>query len=42
MPDGFRTQLESVVGEGTTVVITDNPILKKTTGKEMAVLSSHH
>jgi hypothetical protein len=42
MPEGFRTQLESVVGEGTTVVITDNPILKKTTGKEMAVLSSHH
>jgi hypothetical protein len=41
MPEGFRTQLESVVSEGTTVVITDNPILKKTTGKEMAVLSSH-
>ena len=42
MPDGFRNQLESVVGEGTTVLITDNPILRKTTGKEMAVLSSHH
>lgn len=41
MPEAFRTQLESVVGEGTTVVITDNPILRKTTGKEMAVLSSH-
>lgn len=42
MPEGFRTQLEPLVSEGTTVVITDNPILRKTTGKEMAVLSSHH
>lgn len=42
MPNAFRSQLETVVGEGTTVVITDNPILRKTTGKEMAVLSSHH
>lgn len=42
MPEGFRTQLESLVSEGTTLVITDNPILRKTTGKEMAVLSSHH
>ncbi|MGB4769937.1 MAG: L,D-transpeptidase [Chitinophagaceae bacterium] len=42
MPEAFRSQLQAAVGEGTTVVITDNPILKKTTGKEMAVLSSHH
>ncbi len=41
MPEPFRKQLEAIVGAGTTVVITDNPILRKTTGKEMAVMSSH-
>jgi hypothetical protein len=41
MPSAFKQQVEPLVGEGATVVITDQPILRKTTGKKVAVLSSY-
>lgn len=41
MPQDFQKQLSQAIGIGTTLVITDAPILEHTTGKEMALLSSH-
>ena len=40
IPDAFLQDIQPVMQEGTTMVITDAPILRKTTGKEMAVISS--
>lgn len=40
IPTTFRQQVEPLLAEGATVVITDQPILRKTTGKKVAVLSS--
>jgi hypothetical protein len=40
IPDAFLRELQTVLVEGTTMVVTDAPILRKTTGKEMAVISS--
>ena len=40
IPDAFLHDIQPVMQEGTTMVITDAPILRKTTGKEMAVISS--
>jgi hypothetical protein len=40
IPDAFLKEIQSLLTEGTTMLITDAPILRKTTGKEMAVLSS--
>lgn len=41
IPDAFLQQIQSVMLEGTTMIITDASILRKTTGKGMAVISSH-
>lgn len=41
IPDAFLQELQPVLLEGSTMIITDASILTKTTGKEMAVLSSH-
>jgi hypothetical protein len=41
IPDAFVKVLQPVLSEGTTLIITDAAILRKTTGKTMAVLSSH-
>jgi hypothetical protein len=40
IPDAFLKEIQPLLTEGTTMLITDAPILRKTTGKEMAVLSS--
>jgi len=40
IPDEFLQQLQPVLIEGTSLMVTDAPILRKTTGKDMAVLSS--
>jgi hypothetical protein len=41
IPDAFLLQIQPLLVEGTTMIITDAPILRKTSGKEMAVISSH-
>lgn len=41
IPDAFLVQVQPLIVEGTTMILTDAPILRKTTGKEMAVISSH-
>lgn len=41
MPLDFQKQLSQAIGIGTTLVITDAPILEHNSGKQMAVLSSH-
>ncbi|MCU0381799.1 MAG: L,D-transpeptidase [Chitinophagaceae bacterium] len=41
IPDAFLVQIQPLLVEGTTMIITDAPILRKTSGKEMAVISSH-
>lgn len=41
VPDSFLREVQQIISEGTTMIITDAPILRKTTGKDMAVLSSH-
>jgi hypothetical protein len=41
IPNEFLVNIEPLMIEGTTMMITDAPILRKTTGKEMAVLTSH-
>jgi hypothetical protein len=41
IPDAFLQEIQPLMTEGTTMMITDAPILRKTTGKEMAVLSSN-
>jgi hypothetical protein len=40
IPDAFLQDIQPVMQEGTTMIITDAPILRETTGKEMAVISS--
>lgn len=41
IPDGFKQAIQPLLTDGTTLVITDAPILRKTTGKQVGVLSSH-
>jgi hypothetical protein len=41
IPDAFLRELQTVLVEGTTMVVTDAPILRKTTGKTMAVISTN-
>jgi hypothetical protein len=41
IPDAFLNEIQPLMIEGTTMMITDAPILRKTSGKELAVLSSH-
>jgi hypothetical protein len=40
IPDEFLQKCGPVIAEGTTLLVTDAPILRKTSGKEMAVLTS--
>lgn len=40
IPENFTKELLPYIAEGTTLMVTDAAILRKTTGKEMAVLSS--
>jgi hypothetical protein len=40
IPDPFLVQIQPLLVEGTTLMVTDAPILRKTSGKEMAVMSS--
>jgi hypothetical protein len=40
VPDAFLHALVPSLGEGTTLVITDEPVLESTTGVNLAVLSS--
>ena len=41
IPDEFRRDLVPLLVSGTTLMVTDAPILEETTGKQMAVLSSN-
>lgn len=41
MPHDFQQNLAMVIVSGTTLMVTDAPILEHTTGKEMALISSH-
>ena len=41
MPDEFRKHVVPLLVSGTTLMVTDAPILEETTGKQMAVLSSN-
>lgn len=41
IPDPFLVDIQPLLVEGTTLVVTDAPILRKKTGKDMAVISSH-
>jgi hypothetical protein len=41
IPDAFLVQIQPLIIDGTTMILTDAPILQQTTGKEMAVISSH-
>lgn len=41
IPDAFLREIQEILLEGTTLMITDASILRKTTGKEMAVVSSN-
>jgi hypothetical protein len=41
MPDEFRRLVVPLLVSGTTLMVTDAPILEETTGKQMAVLSSN-
>jgi hypothetical protein len=41
IPDDFLRMLQPSLTEGSTMIITDAPILRKNTGKDMAVLTSH-
>lgn len=40
IPDEFLQKCGPVIAEGTTLLVTDAPILRKTSGKEMTVLTS--
>jgi hypothetical protein len=40
IPDPFVAEIQPLLVEGTTLMVTDAPILRKTSGKEMAVMSS--
>ena len=41
IPDEFRRDLVPLLVSGTTLMVTDAPILEETTGRQMAVLSSN-
>ena len=41
MPEGFRVQIDPLLVPGTTLMVTDAPILEHTTGVAMTVLTSH-
>lgn len=41
MPPNFQQLLQPLLVSGTTLMVTDEPILEHTTGKELALLSSH-
>ena len=41
LPHEFRQNLTPLIASGTTLMVTDAPILEHTTGKEMALISSH-
>jgi hypothetical protein len=41
LPQDFQSLLSPVVAAGTTLMVTDAPILEHTTGKELTLLSSH-
>ena len=41
MPPDFQQLLLPLIASGTTLMVTDAPILEHTTGKQLAVLSSH-
>jgi hypothetical protein len=41
IPDAFVQDIQPLIVEGTTMMVTDAPILRKTTGKDVGVLSSH-
>jgi hypothetical protein len=41
IPQPFLQQIQPLMAEGTTIMVTDAPILRKTTGKDLAVFSSH-
>jgi len=41
IPDAFLKEIQTLFYEGTTLVITDAPILRKTTGKKITVLSNN-
>lgn len=41
MPQDFQKQLTPLITSGTTLMITDAPILEHTTGKQMSVISSN-
>jgi hypothetical protein len=40
IPDDFLQKLNPVIAEGTTMLVTDAPILRNTTGKNLTVLTS--
>jgi hypothetical protein len=42
IPDAFLINLKPLVEEGTTLMITDAPILNNTTGVKMTILTSSH
>jgi len=41
MPQDFQQMLLPLVDSGTTMMVTDAPILEHTTGRQLALLSSH-
>lgn len=41
IPDPFLVEIQPLLVEGTTLVVTDAPVLRKKSGKDMAVISSH-
>ena len=41
IPDEFYRDVAPLLASGTTLMVTDAPILEETTGKEMAVISSN-
>lgn len=41
MPQDFQQKLTALIASGTTLMVTDAPILEHTTGKEMALISSN-
>ena len=41
IPEEFRRLVVPLLASGTTLMVTDSPILEETTGKQMAVLSSN-
>jgi preprotein translocase subunit SecA len=40
LPDAFLSRLMALVGEGTTLVVTDAAVLPSTTGKALTVVTN--